>query len=52
MTISSFLLGLPLYFSTGKFTKLENWIRIIAGLVSIAFGVFLIIELTKELLHV
>lgn len=44
MSAMSFLLGLPFIFSAGKFPQLEKYLRLIAGTLSILFGLFWIYE--------
>ncbi len=42
MTAMSFVVGLPFVFSTGKFVGIDRYLKSIAGIVSIIFGVYLI----------
>ncbi len=42
MSLASFLIGLPVTYSANKFPKLELYLRIVAGLLSILFGLFTI----------
>ncbi|TSC86720.1 MAG: Urease accessory protein ureH [Microgenomates group bacterium Gr01-1014_7] len=48
MTAMSFLLGLPFHFA-GKFPKTESYLRLLAGILSIIFGIFIIYKITKVL---
>lgn len=42
MTLMSFLIGLPFSYSTNKFPKVEKYLRMAAGVLSILFGLFTI----------
>ena len=41
MLVLSSLIGLPFIFTAQRFTVLNHWIRLVAGLASAAFGLFL-----------
>lgn len=44
MTFTSTLLGLPLTFSVKKIPKIENYVKNVAGLISIIFGINLVYQ--------
>lgn len=48
MTIMSFLLGLPFIFSVNKFPKMEKYMRIFAGTLSILFGLYWIYQILNN----
>ena len=45
MSILSFIIGLPFIYSTRKFEHLDKFLRLIAGVLSIFFGIFMIYEI-------
>lgn len=49
MSAMSFLLGLPFLFSTAKFPQIEKYLRLVAGTLSIFFGLFWIYQIGKHL---
>ena len=44
MSAMSFLVGLPFLFSAGQFPQMEKYLRLLAGILSILFGLFWIYE--------
>lgn len=50
MSTMSFLVGLPFIFSASKFPELEKYLRLIAGTLSILFGLFWMYETGKPFL--
>ena len=45
MVIISTLIGLPLALSSQRFSPVNDWIRVFTGIMSIAFGIFVMIEI-------
>lgn len=49
MTAMSFLVGLPFLYSAGRFPQIEKILRLIAGFLSILFGLFVIYQMAIRL---
>lgn len=47
MSVMSFLIGVPFSFSSNKFPQLEMYLRLLAGILSMIFGLFILINLLK-----
>lgn len=48
MSLMSFVIGIPVFFSANKFPEIEKYLRFAAGVLSIWFGIFLIYELISH----
>ncbi len=46
MTMMSFLIGLPFSFSASRFPSIEKKLQLLAGILSIGFGMFIIYQIT------
>jgi hypothetical protein len=45
MVIISTLIGLPIAFSAQRFASVNSWIRLLTGVTSLAFGLFIMVEM-------